>query len=414
MPAQGPLLGVRVLDLSRILAGPYCTAMLSDMGAEVIKVEPPGAGDDTRLWGPPFRRGESAYFLSVNRGKKSIVVDLKREAGREVARALAARADVLVENYRPGVAGRLGVGWEALSAANPRLVYVSISGFGQDGPYRDRAGFDLVAQAMSGIMSATGEPGGGPCKVGVPVSDLAAGMWAAFGAVSALLARERTGRGQRLDVALLDGSVALLANLAGNYFMEGQVAGRWGSAHGQVVPYQALRAKDKAIVVGTATEKFWRALCEVLGEPALAADPRFSDLPRRAKNRGFLIPLLEARLAQRTAAEWLRLLEARGIPCGPVHDVGEVLEDPHVRARGMVVETEHPLLGQWKVTGLPLKLSGTPGAVQSAPPLHGQHTREILSGLLGYDAAKIESLYAAGAVADPAPRDEGGRPAGDV
>ncbi len=410
MPAQGPLVGVRVLDLTRILAGPFCTTMLADLGAEVIKVEPLGAGDDTRIWGPPFEDGESAYFLSVNRGKKSVAADLKTPGGREAVCRLAARCDVFVENFRPGVADRLGVGYAELSALNPGLVYLSISGFGKDGPYRDRAGFDLIAQAMSGVMSMTGDPDGGPCKVGIALGDLAAGMWGAYGVAAALLARERDGRGPHIDLGLLDGCVALLTSLSGSYFMDGRIAGRWGSGHPQIVPYQALRTKDREIVVGVTSEKFWRDFCEALEAPELAEDPRFIDIPRRERNRAALIPLIEERLARRGAAEWIARLEAKGIACGPVNDVGEALEDPHVRHREMVVEVDHPVLGRRRVTGVPLKFSETPGAVQSASPLHGEHTREVLRDLLGYGEEEIAALYAEGAVADPVPRGEGGRP----
>ncbi len=413
MSGQGPLRGIRVLDLSRILAGPFCTMMLSDLGADVIKLEPPGSGDETRTWGPPFEKGESAYFLSVNRGKKSVVVDLKTDAGLELARAIARRADVFVENFRPGVAARLGVGYEALRALNPRLVYVSVSGFGQTGPYRERSGFDIVGQAMSGIMSATGEPDGGPCKAGVPLSDLTAGMWAAYGVASALFAREKTGRGQYIDLSLLDSSVSLLTNLSGCYFMDGSVGGRWGSAHFQIVPYQALRAKDKEIIIGVTSDRFWRDFCRIIGAPRLARDPRFVDIPSRAENRGELIPILEGYLARRNGDEWLRLLEEKGIPCSPVYDVREALEDEQVHHREMVVETEHALLGKVNATGVPPKFSEHPGKVQGPAPLHGEHTREILSGLLGLGDERIEELLEERVVAEPRPRTEAGVPCED-
>ena len=413
MSAQGPLKGIRVLDLSRILAGPFCTMMLSDLGAEIIKLESPGSGDETRAWGPPFEKGESAYFLSVNRGKKSVAVDLKKPEGVEIARAVAERADVVVENFRPGVAARLGVGHEALSALNPRLVYVSVSGFGQTGPYRDRSGFDIVGQAMSGIMSATGEPDGGPCKAGVPLSDLAAGMWAAYGVAGALLAREKTGRGQRIDLSLLDSSVSLLTNLSGCYFMDGGVGGRWGSAHFQIVPYQAFRTKDREIIIGVTSDRFWEHFCAVIEAPGLADDPRFRDIPGRARNRAELIPLLEERLARRSGDEWLKLLEEKGIPCGPVHDVGEALEDAQVRHREMVVETEHALLGKVRATGLPLKFSESPGGVQGPAPLHGEHTREVLSNLLGFGGERIERLLEERVVEEPGPRSARGIPLRD-
>ena len=413
MSAQGPLKGIRVLDLSRILAGPFCTTMLADLGADVIKLESLGAGDETRTWGPPFEKGESAYFLSVNRGKKSIVVDLKKSEGLEIARAIAKQADVVVENFRPGVAARLGVGYEALSALNSRLIYVSVSGFGQTGPYRERSGFDIIGQAMSGIMSATGEPDGGPCKAGIPLSDLTAGMWAAYGVTSALYAREKTGKGQYIDLSLLDSSVSLLTNLSGCYFMDGSVSGRWGSAHFQIVPYQALRAKDKEIIIGVTSDRFWGYFCDIIEAPELANDPRFVDIPSRAENRDELIPILERRLAERNGDEWLKLLEEKGIPCGPVYDVREALEDEQVRHREMVVETNHSLLGKVNATGVPLKFSENPGKVQGPAPLHGEHTREVLSDILGFSDEQIEEFLKDKVVGEPKPRSEIGVPLED-
>ena len=413
MNAQGPLKGIRVLDLSRILAGPFCTTMLSDLGAEIIKLESPGNGDETRTWGPPFEKGESAYFLGVNHGKKSIVVDLKKSEGLEVARAIAKKVDVFVENFRPGVVDRLGVGYEALSALNPRLIYVSVSGFGQTGPYRERSGFDIVGQAMSGIMSATGEPDGGPCKAGVPLSDLTAGMWAAYSVSSALFAREKTGRGQYIDLSLLDSSVSLLTNLSGCYFMDGSMSERWGSAHFQIVPYQALKAKDKEIIIGVTSDRFWGYFCDIIEAPELTNDPRFVDIPNRAKNRAQLIPILERYLCRRNGNEWLKLLEEKGIPCGPVYDVGEALEDEQVRHREMVVETEHSLLGKMNTTGVPPKFSEQPGKVQGPAPLHGEHTREVLSEILGWNDERIEELVRDSVVSGPKPRSEIGIPLED-
>ncbi len=384
--------------------------MLSDLGAEILKLEPPGNGDETRTWGPPFKKGESAYFMSVNRGKKSIVVDLKKREGLEITRAIARKVDVLVENFRPGVTRRLGVGYEALSALNPRLVSVSVSGFGQTGPYRDRAGFDIVGQAMSGIMSTTGEPDGGPCKAGIPLSDLTAGMWAAYGVSSALFAREKTGRGQYIDLSLLDSSVSLLTNLSGCYFMDGSFSELWGSAHFQIVPYQAFRARDKEIIIGVTSDRFWGYFCDIIEAPELTNDPRFVDIPSRAKNRGELIPILERHLSRRNGNEWLKLLDEKGIPCGPVYNVGEALEDEQVRHKEMAVETDHSLLGKFNATGLPLKFSEHPGKVQGPAPLHGEHTREILSRFLGFSNEKIEALLENEVVQEPKPRSEVGIP----
>ncbi|MFQ5895730.1 MAG: CaiB/BaiF CoA transferase family protein [Nitrospinota bacterium] len=390
--SRGPLTGVRVLDLSRILAGPFCTSILSDMGAEVIKVEEPGKGDETRTWGPPFREGESAYFMGVNRGKKSITLNLKAPKGREILLRLAELSDAVVENFRPGVTARLGIDYPALRAVNPRLIYGSVSAYGQTGPDRDRPGFDLIIQAMSGIMSFTGEPEGPPCKVGTAVCDLMGGLWAAYGVALGLFARERTGEGQYIDFSLLDGTIAHLTAWAGSYFMDGRIARRMGSAHPQVYPYQAFRARDGEFVVGVTNEKFWSLFCRVIGAPELEKDPRFADNVRRVENREELLPLLEARIRERTVAEWLEALEREGVPAGPVLDVGQALSHPQVRAREMVVETEHSKLGPWPVVGVPLKFSATPGGVQSAPPVLGEHTEEVLRELLGMEAAEVSRL----------------------
>ncbi len=391
--------GVRVLDLSRVLVGPYCTMMLGDMGADVIKVEEPGSGDETRTWGPPFVKGESAYYLSVNRNKRSITVNLRHQDGKRIVRDLAARADVLVENFRPGVIQRLGLDYEAIRAINPRIVYASLSAFGQTGPHSQRPGYDLVVLAMSGMMSITGEPDGNPVKFGVAISDLTAGMFAAFSIVSALFVRQTLGTGQYLDVGLLDGQVALLTSVAGAYFATGSVAKRWGSAHPQIAPYQAFPTADGTyIIVAVTKEKFWEALCEVIERPELKTDPRFKDNPSRVRNRAALVATLEAVLRTRPGEAWLKALDEAGIPSGPVNTVDRALTDSHVLSRGLVVETPHPLAGTVRTTAFPVKLSETPWAVRRHPPLLGEHTDEILREELGYPAERIAALRSAGAV----------------
>jgi crotonobetainyl-CoA:carnitine CoA-transferase CaiB-like acyl-CoA transferase len=391
--------GVRVLDLTRVLVGPYCTMMLGDLGADVIKVEEPGVGDETRTWGPPFVEGESAYYLSVNRNKRSLTVNLRHAEGKRIVRDLAARADVFVENFRPGVVKRLGLDYEALRAINPRLVYASLSAFGQTGPHSQRPGYDLVVLAMSGMMSITGEPDGNPVKFGVAISDLTAGMFAAFSIASALFARQTLGTGQYLDIGLLDGQIALLTSVAGAYFATGEVARRWGSAHPQIAPYQAFPTADGTyIIVAVTKEKFWEALCDVIARPELKADPRFKDNPARVRHRTALVATLESAFRTRPGQVWLKALDEAGIPSGPVNTVDRALTDPHVLERGLVVETAHPLAGAIRTTGFPVKLAETPWSVRRHPPLLGEHTDAILRDELGYPAERIAALRSAGAV----------------
>lgn len=391
-----PLEDLLVVDLTRALAGPYCTMMLADLGARVIKVESPEGGDDTRGWGPPFVEGESAYFLSVNRNKESVALNLKHPRGREVLHRLLERADVLVENFRPGVMERLGLDYPRLQDRYPHLVYCSISGFGQSGPYREKPAYDLILQGMGGIMGITGEEGGPPVKVGVAVADICAGMFAAFGILAALRVRERTGRGQWVDAALLDGQVAWLTYAAANYFATGENPTRMGSAHPNLCPYQAFKTRDGYLNVAVGSEAIWRRFCEVV-DPSLLEDERFRTNPDRVRHRAQLIPLLEAHFRQRTTREWTRILDAAGVPNGPIYTVEEVFRDPQTLHRQMRVDVDHPRAGRITVTGVPVKFSETPGSVRRPPPLLGRHTRAVLQEL-GYTDEEVEGLRRDGAV----------------
>jgi formyl-CoA transferase/CoA:oxalate CoA-transferase len=395
--SDGALAGVRVLDLSRILSGPFASMILADLGADVIKVEDTRMGDDTRQWGPPFQGDDAAYFLSVNRNKRSISVDLKSAKGRDAVQRLAERADVLLENFRPGTAARLGLGYEELSARNPGLVYASISGYGHTGPYAERAGYDAVAQAMSGIMSVTGEAGGAPVRMGTSGADLGAGMWAVIGVLAALNARRETGRGQHVDISLLDGQVAWLTYVAGGYFATGETPRRYGSAHPSIVPYQALATADGHLMVAVGNDGLWRRFAVALGVEELAEDPRFATNPDRVQHRDELIPLLEEALATRTSAEWAELLNEAGVPAGPINTVPEALAHPQVLAREMVVEAEHPVAGRLRMLGSPVKLSAHPPTVRSAPPGLGEHTDEVLAEL-GLTAGEIAAMRSEGAI----------------
>ncbi len=395
MPA--PLDDLLVVDLTRALAGPYCALMLGDLGARVIKIETPGVGDDTRSWGPPFVNGESSYFLGINRNKESLTLNLKHPDGQEVFRRLLGRADVLVENFRAGTMDRFGFGFTAVHPLNPRLVYASISGFGQDGPYRERAAYDLILQGMGGLMGTTGEEGGPPVKVGVAVTDIAAGMFATYGILAALRARDRIGEGQFVDVAMLDSQVAWMTYQAGYYFATGENPKRLGSAHPSLVPYQALRTQDGYLNVAVGSEAIWSRFVVAIGAPHLAEDPRFRTNPDRVGHREALIPLLEPIFAARTTADWVRAMEQHGVPAGPIYLLSDLFNDPQVRHREMVQEIEHPRAGRIQQTGVPVKLSVTPGRIASPPPLLGQHTESILREL-GYDAPEIASLRSHGAI----------------
>jgi len=385
---------VLVLDLSRVLAGPYCTMLLADYGADVIKVEEPGSGDGTRGWGPPWVGHQSAYFLSANRNKRSIAVDLKTPAGRQVICDLAAQADVVIENFKVGGAAKLGLDYATLAALNPRLIYCSITGYGQTGPYRDRAGYDFIIQAQGGVMSITGPEEGEPYKVGVAIADITAGLFAATAILAALHERAQSGCGQSIDVALLDAQIAWLANVAHNYLATGETPARYGNAHPSIVPYETFATADSRIAVGIGADAQYRKFCKAAGRPDLAADPRFQTNAGRVEHRRTLLPLLRELFQTRTSTEWLDVLAALGVPAGPINDVAAALEDAHVQARKMVQSVEHATEGPIKVLGPVAKFSRTPATVRSAPPPLGHHTEEVLRALLGYDAQQIAALRA--------------------
>jgi formyl-CoA transferase/CoA:oxalate CoA-transferase len=392
--------GVRVLDLSRMLAGPYGSMLLADQGAEVVKIEEPDGGDPMRVMGPPFLPdGESAYFLAINRNKKSVALDLTGEAGRRIFHELVAQADVVWENFRPTVMARLGCDWATLSAINPRLVMCSISAYGQDGPYRDWPAFDLALQAMGGAMSITGERGGPPVRMGLPMGDLAGGLFGAFAVAGALFQRSRTGRGAHVDLALLDCQVSLLSYLAQYFWADGGVPEPMGSAHASVVPYQALATRDGHLIVAVFAEKFWAAFCEAVERPAWAADPRFARNRDRVAHREALMALVEARFTEATTEEWLARLRAAGVPATPIQRVDRVLADPQVRHRQMVVEVEHPRHGVLPTLGTPVKVDGRLGLAVTAAPRLGQHTDEILIERLKYSGEGVAALRQQGVIA---------------
>jgi crotonobetainyl-CoA:carnitine CoA-transferase CaiB-like acyl-CoA transferase len=391
------LQGLLVLDLTRVLSGPFATMTLADLGADVVKVEQPGQGDDTRQWGPPFQGGEAAYFLSVNRNKRSLAVDLKSAEGLLAVRELALTADVLVENFRPGTAERLGLGYEELSKTNPGLIYASISGYGQTGPDSGRAGYDAIAQARSGIMSVTGEPDGPPVRVGVSSADLVAGMWATIGILAALHEKQRSGLGQWVDISLLDGSVSWLTYVSSGYFASGEIPRRYGSAHPTIAPYQAFPTADGFVMVAVGNDGLWRRFAAALDRQDLISDERFATNPSRVAHRDILIPLIERSMIGRTTADWVKLLDQAGVPVGPIQTVDEALSDPQVLARGMVAELQHPTAGPLRVVGCPIRLTRTPATVRTAPPMLGQHTDDILAGL-GFSGTRIASMREAGAV----------------
>jgi crotonobetainyl-CoA:carnitine CoA-transferase CaiB-like acyl-CoA transferase len=389
---KGPLDGLLVLDFTRVLSGPYCTMLLADMGARVIKVEQPVRGDDTRAWGPPFIDGESAYFLSINRNKESLTLDLKHPSARRVLDPLLQQAGVLAENFRPGTMERLGLGYDALESGSPGLVYCSISGFGQTGPRRDEPGYDAVIQGEAGLMSITGAPDGPPFRLGVAIADIVSGMFAAQGIAMALLARARTGRGQRVDIGMLDATAALLTYQAGIYFATGATPARMGNRHPTIVPYETFPASDGEFVVAVGNDEQWRRFCGVIGVDAVASDVRFATNQARVSYHEALRPLLVDRLRLRRRTEWVADLKQAGVPCGSVRDVAEALADPQLDARAMIETVEHISAGAIRVLGVPIKLSDTPGSVRTAPPALGQHTDRILEEDVGLSRDEIEML----------------------
>jgi len=400
-----PLSHIRVLDLSRVLAGPWASQNLADLGAEVIKIERPGVGDDTRAWGPPFLKdaqgtetNESAYYLSVNRGKKSVTLDISKPEGQRIARELAARCDVLLENYKVGGLAKYGLGYEDVRKINPRIVYCSITGFGQTGPHAHRPGYDFIFQGMGGLMSITGErddlPGGGPQKVGIAITDVLTGMYAALAITAAIAHRERTGEGQYIDMALLDTIVAFGANQIFNYFVSGKVPGRYGNAHANLVPYEVFPTADGHIILAAGNDGQWESFCKAAGRPELAADARFRTNPNRIRNRKELIPLIRDIMKERERKDWIERLDAAGVPCGPINDYKEVFDDPQVRHRQLKIETPHPLSGSLPGIASPMRFSETPVEYKLPPPLLGEHTREVLGKLLGMESAELDRLAA--------------------
>lgn len=391
-PNSGCLDGIRILDLSRVLAGPFCTQLLGDLGAEVIKIEQPGKGDDTRQWGPPWFHGESAYYLSCNRNKKSVTVNLQEEAGRDLIRKLATHCDVLVENFKTGAMAKWGLDYSSLREINPRLIYCAITGYGQTGPLAARPGYDFIIQAQGGLMSITGDPDGEPCKVGVAVADIVTGLYAHNAILAALFHRERTGEAQSIDIALFDAQISWLANVAMNYLVTGEPPQRYGNSHPNIVPYQTFRTADGHLALGVGNDGQFQKLCEQLELPELAGDVRFQTNANRVKNRNPLVEILQKKLAQHTTTKWVEQLTAVGIPAGPINTVAQALAEPQVAARDMLIEIMHPSGAPLKFLGPVPKFSATPARIQSPPPLLGEHTERVLRDLLHHTAGEIQQL----------------------
>jgi crotonobetainyl-CoA:carnitine CoA-transferase CaiB-like acyl-CoA transferase len=396
---KSPLEDVTILDLTHALAGPFCSTLLADFGANVIKLEPPGAGDIARMWGIPMEGGETSYFVTLHRNKRDIVVDLKKPEGKALFFRLIEKCDVVLENYRVGALAKLGLDFEAARNHNRGIIYCSISGFGQDGPYRDRAALDLILQAESGMISVTGEPGTTGTRAGVSIADLTAGMLCAYGVMLALRVKERTGEGQQVDVSMLEGQLALLGTSFANYFANGVVPQPMGNAYAVVVPYQTFHTKTRDLAIAIAGEKLWQKFCPTIGLPELANDPLYRTTTDRMNNRDTLIPKLQAVFSTKSYEEWEPLLLGNEIPCGAINNIGQVVEHPQVKARGSIVELEHPIVGRMRAIGTPVRLSKTPARIETPAPLHGEHTREVLQDVLGMSAEEIDALEAKGVVA---------------
>ena len=390
-----PLQNIKVIDFSQILAGPFCTMLLADMGADVVKIEKPNGGDDTRRYGPPFIEGESAAFLTLNRNKRSIVLDLKSEQGLAIVRRMLEDADVMIHNFRPGVVDRMGLAYDDVSSINPAIVYCTVSGFGTTGPYSSRAGFDLVAQGMSGLMSINGFPGAPPAKVGVPMADLNTGMFCAYGILTAYINRLATGQGQHVDASLIESGIAYTLYESATYFATGEVAGPLGSAHRMIAPYQAFATQDGYINIGAANQNNWERMCRAVGREDLLDDDRFASNPERMVSIDALTPIMEETFRTQTTAHWVEALESAGVPCGPIYNIEQVYSDPHVQSRDMSVELEHPKSGSIRNIGVPVKLSDTPGSVRTPAPVLGQHCDEVLAQF-GYEDSDIAAFRDAG------------------
>ena len=396
-----PLEDVKILDLSHALAGPFCSTMLADFGAQIIKIEPPGSGDIARGWGTPLPGGETDYFVSLHRNKKGVALDLKNPAGKETLLRMIERADVVLENYRVGALNRLGLDYETARKRNPGIIYCSVSGFGQDGPYRDRPAMDLIVQAESGMISVTGEPGGRGARAGVSIADLTAGMNAAFGIMLALRVKEKTGIGQIVDVSMLEGQIGLLGNMIGSYCASGEIPGPLGTAYKALLPYQTFRTKSSDLAIAVGSDKLWKGFCPAIGCPELTDDPRFRTNPDRNKNRPALIAKLQEVFLARTYEEWEADLVKAGIPVGVVNNLAQVVEHPQVKARGALVTMDHPTAGKVRMAGPSVRLSQTPGSIRTPSPKLGQHTEEVLRDLLGLSADEIAEMRAAGVFGKP-------------
>ena len=388
-----PLQGVVVLDLTRVLAGPYAAMMMADFGANVIKIEPPGVGDDSRAFGP-FVGKESAYFMSLNRNKRSMTLNLKHPEARELFKEMVKKADVVLENYRPGTMEKFGLGYEDLKKINPKIIYAACSGFGHTGPYMDKPAYDVIVQAMGGIMSITGQENGEPTRVGASIGDITAGLFTMIGVMMALYHRSITGEGQKVDVGMLDCQVAILENAIARYLTSGIVPKPLGNRHPSITPFEAFTAKDGYVIVGAGNDRLWEKLCNLIGRPDLVADERFVTNAKRTQNVKQLKVILDDVFSAKTVDEWLKELEEAGIPCGPINTIDRVINDPQVQAREMIVETDHPVAGKIKMAGVPIKMSATPGAVERPAPLLGQHTEEILAEVLGLSAEEVAALRA--------------------